>query len=329
MSTPAYRLLFVLSVFAGSVAAGLSPAHAADGTSEPIPGLGPTGPVTKLFGDFMFTEGPAGDRMGNVFFSDVRGNKTYKISEGKLSVFRDPSNNSNGLMVNAQGELVACEMQGRVVAVSPDGKTVRPLAETYQGKRFNAPNDLVIDRQGGVYFTDPHFLAPQPLPQGVPAVYYISPGLEVTRLIDNLQAPNGVILSPDEKTLYVIPSLQAEMMAYPVESPGKIGAGRVFCVLEQAAGKKNQGGDGLTVDTSGNLYITSALGLQVFSPQGKPLGIISVPEQPANVTFAGPENRTLYVTARTSLYTIPMQATGLGPRERRGQTLRQAPPSAD
>ena len=316
MSTPAGKSLFVKSLLVlipfVVIVAGLSPASAADGTSEPIAGIGPTGPVTKLFGDFKFTEGPAGDRLGNVFFSDVRGNKTYKIdAHGKLSVFREPSNNSNGLMVNAQGELVACEMQGRVVAwpSAPDGKTVRPLAETYQGKRFNAPNDLVIDRQGGVYFTDPHFLAPQPLPQGVPGVYYISPGLEVTRLIDNLQAPNGVILSPDEKTLYIIPSMQAEMMAYPVEAPGKLGAARVFCTLEQAK-DKTWHGDGLTVDTAGNLYITSALGLQVFNPQGKPLGVISVPEQPANVTFAGPDNRTLYVTARTSLYTIPMQATG-------------------
>jgi gluconolactonase len=213
-------------------------------------------------------------------------------------------------MVNAQGELVACEMQGRVVAISPDGKTVRPLAETYLGKRFNAPNDLVIDRQGGVYFTDPHFMAPQPLPQVVSGVYYINPKLEVSRLVDNLQAPNGVILSPDEKTLYVIPSMQAEMMAYPVEAPGQLGAGRVFCKLEQAAGKSNQGGDGLAIDTNGNLYITSALGLQVFNPQGKLLGIISVPEQPANVKFAGPDNRTLYVTARTSIYAIPMRATG-------------------
>jgi gluconolactonase len=311
MSTSARQLSLVLLSVVVSLAAGFSPACAADGTSEPIAGIGPTGPVTRLHGDFMFTEGPAGDRLGNVFFSDVRGNKTYKIDrQGKLSVFRDPSNNSNGLMVNAQGELVACEMQGRVVAISPDGKTVRPLAETHLGKRFNAPNDLVIDRQGGVYFTDPHFMAPQPLPQGVSGVYYINPKLEVTRLIDNLQAPNGVILSPDEKTLYVIPSMQAEMMSYLVEAPGQLGAGRVFCKLEQAAGKTNQGGDGLAVDTNGNLYITSALGLQVFNPQGKLLGIISVPEQPANVKFAGPENRTLYVTARTSIYTIPMQATG-------------------
>src|SRR5581483_2852716 len=113
---------------------------------------------------------------------------------------------------------------GRVTAISADGKTARPLAEGYEGKRFNAPNDLVIDRTGGVYFTDPHFRAPMPLPQGVTAVYYIAPQtLKVTRLIEDLKAPNGVILSPDEKTLYVIPSQQEEMMAYPVEAPGKLG----------------------------------------------------------------------------------------------------------
>jgi gluconolactonase len=133
---------------------------------------------------------------------------------------------------------------------------------------------------------------------------------QAARLIDDLPNPNGVILSPDEKTLYVIPSGQAEMMAYPVLSPGKIGAGKVFCTLQQAEGKKGTGGDGLTVDVKGNLYITSGLGLQVFSPTGSLLGIIKLPEQPANVTFGGRDNKTLYVTARTSLYTVPMAVAG-------------------
>jgi gluconolactonase len=149
-----------------------------------------------------------------------------------------------------------------------------------------------------------------PLPQEVTAVYYVSADGKVTRLIDDLKAPNGVILSPDEKTLYVIPSQQAEMMAYPVEAPGKLGKGRVFCTLKQAEGKSGTGGDGLTVDSKGNLYITSGLGLQVYNPEGKLLGIIAFPEQPANVTFGGPELKTLYVTARTSLYTCPMEVKG-------------------
>src|SRR6185437_6021033 len=173
-----------------------------------------------------------------------------------------------------------------------------------------APNDLVIDRSGGVYFTDPHFRAPEVLPQGVTAVYYIAAGGKVSRLIDDLKAPNGVILSPDEMTLYVIPSMQEEMMAYPVEGPGKLGKGRVFCRTKQAEGKQGTGGDGLTIDEKGNLYITTALGLQVFSPEGKALGIIEFPEVPANVTFGGKDRKTLYVTARTSLYTAPMEAQG-------------------
>jgi len=276
-----------------------------------VEGLGTIGKPRKIAGDLKFTEGPAADRSGNLYFSDIPADRIYKIdASGKLSVFREPSAHANGLMVNAKGEIVACEMDGRVVAIAPDGKIVRVIADKYNGNRFNAPNDLVIDRQGGVYFTDPSFRAPKPPPQDKLGVYYVHPDGKVIRLIDNLPNPNGVILSPDEKTLYVIPSGQADMMAYPVEAPGKLGPGRVFCTLKQPEGKKGTGGDGLTVDTNGNLYITSQLGLQVFSPKGKLLHIITLPEQPANATFGGKDNKTLYVTARTSVYEVPTSMTG-------------------
>jgi gluconolactonase len=278
---------------------------------RPIPHIGPAGKIVKLHTGFKFTEGPAADRHGNVYFSDIPSNRIHKVDlDGRLSVFREKSNRANGLMVNAKGEVVACEMMGRVVALSPDGKRLRVLADGYQGKRFNAPNDLVIDRQGGVYFTDPSFGAPQPLPQGKTAVYYIAPDGKVTRLIDDLGLPNGVILSPDEKTLYVIPTGPADMMAYSVMSPGQLGKGRVFCTLRGRDGGKGTGGDGCTIDTQGNLYITSQIGIQVFDPKGKFQGYIPIPEQPANVTFGGKDMKTLYVTARTSLYTVPMEATG-------------------
>ncbi|MBA4016097.1 MAG: gluconolactonase [Pirellula sp.] len=291
--------------------AGSLPAQAADEARTSIAGLGPTGPVAKLHGGFQFTEGPAADRDGNVYFSDIPAEKIYKVdTTGKLTTFRENSNNVNGTMVNAAGELVGCEMQGQVTVMGADGQVVRTVAKEYEGKRFNAPNDLVIDSAGGVYFTDPHFRAPTPLPQGVTAVYYTAADGKVTRLVDDLKAPNGVILSPDENTLYVIPSGQAEMMAYPVVSPGKLGKGRVFCTLEQKEGQTGKGGDGLTVDVKGNLYITSALGLQIFDPSGKLLAIIAIPEQPANCTFGGADRKTLYVTARTSLYTVPMEVAG-------------------
>ena len=279
--------------------------------SKAISGIGPVGKIVKLHTGFKFTEGPAADRSGNVYFSDIPNERIHKVDkQGKLSVFRAKSNRANGLMVNAKGEIVACEMAGRVVAISPDRKKVRVLADKYQGKRFNAPNDLIIDTQGGVYFTDPGFGAPQPLPQGRTAVYYLAPDGKVTRLIDNLGQPNGITLSPDEKTLYVIPTGPAEMMAYPVRSPGKLGKGREFCTLRGEDGKKGTGGDGCAMDSKGNLYVTSSIGVQVFNPAGKYLGYIAFPEQPANVKFGGPDRKTLYVTARTSLYTVRMKATG-------------------
>jgi gluconolactonase len=148
------------------------------------------------------------------------------------------------------------------------------------------------------------------LPQDKMGVYYRSQAGKVTRIIDDLPLPNGVILSPDEKTLYVVPTGQDEMLAYPVASPGEIGAGRVFARLKQPEGADNTGGDGLTIDTDGNLYITSRLGVQVFTPAGKHLGTIQFPEQPANVTFGGADNRVLYATARTSLYAVPMKSQG-------------------
>ncbi len=309
---------FVSSLFVAAVAIVLSATlslspRAAEPADESIPGIGPAGEIMKVHSGFQFTEGPAADTNGNVYFTDIPAERINKVdAAGKLSVFLEPSGHANGLMFNAAGNVVACQMDGRLVEIDIATKQVQPLAETFNGKRFNAPNDLVIDSAGGVYFTDPHFRAPEPLPQDKLGVYYRATNGTVTRLIDDLPAPNGVILSPDEKTLYVIPSLQKEMMAYPVTGSGKLGEGRVFCTLQQPPDStgRGSGGDGLTIDTKGNLYITSRLGLQVFNPEGKLLGIIELPEQPANVTFGGKDRKTLYVTARTSLYSVEMEATG-------------------
>jgi gluconolactonase len=279
----------------------------------PIPGIGPVGPVEKVHTGFGFCEGPASDGHGNLYFTDIPNERIHKLdAAGKLSVFREKTNHANGLMVNAKGEIVACEMgSGQVAAYSPDGKERRVLAAEYKGKRFNAPNDLVIDRTGGIYFTDPEYSAPKPFPQVIRTIYYLAPDGTVTRLVDkDLPNPNGIILSPDEKTLYLIPTGSAEMIAYPVLSTGKIGEGKVFCSLKQPKGATNTGGDGLCVDTKGNLYITSWLGVQIFDPSGKHLGTIAVPEYCANCDFGGPDMKTLYVTASKSLYAVKMEATG-------------------
>lgn len=276
-----------------------------------IPGVGMTGPAKKVHTGFKFTEGPIGDADGNVYFTDIPNEKIHRIdAQGELSVFREKSNFANGLMVNAKGEIIACEMAGAVVAISKDGKERRVIADKHDGKRFNAPNDLVIDKAGGVYFTDPSFRAPMPLPQGKTCVYYADASGKVTRLIDDLPNPNGVRLSPDEKTLYVFPSGQKQMMSYAVEAPGKIGKGKVFCELEQTKAGGNSGGDGGTVDEKGNVYIATGAGVQIFDPSGKMLGSFKFEEQPSNCTFGGKDMKTLFVTARTSVYSCPMEVAG-------------------
>ena len=279
--------------------------------AEPIPEVGPSGDVVKVAGDFGFTEGPASDGKGNLYFTDVANATIHKIdAAGEVSVFVEDSGPANGLMFNRDGDLYACDMSGQLVAWIVATKEQRVLAEGFEGERFNAPNDLVIDATGGVYFTDPQFRAPQPLPQGGQGVYYRAADGTVTRLIDDLPAPNGILLSIDEKTLYVFPSMTSEMKAYPVEAPGKLGAERAFCKVTNADGGDRGGCDGATIDEHGNVYLSTALGLQVFSSEGESLGVIEIPEQPSNCTFGGPDGKTLYVTARTSLYSLPMLVKG-------------------
>jgi gluconolactonase len=293
---------------AGAIAACIS---APSKGAEPIPDVGPAGDVQKVATDFGFTEGPAWDGKDSLYFTDVQNARIHKVGpDGAVSVFAEQTGPANGLMLNQAGELVACDMGGQLVAWNVTTKEKRVLASEFEGKRFNAPNDLVIDAAGGVYFTDPPFRAPQPLPQPVQGVYYLSAGGELSRVVNDAPAPNGVLLSRDEKTLYVLPSMSAEMQAYPVEAPGKLGAMRTFCKVKNPPERENGGCDGATIDERGNLYLTTALGVQVFNEAGEALGVIEIPEQPSNCTFGGADGKTLYVTARTSLYAIPMHVKG-------------------
>ncbi len=292
---------------------GLLPAATAQ--EKLIAGIGPKGDVAKLHTGFKFTEGPAADLQGNVFFTDIPANRILKVdTEGKLSTFLENSQGCNGLMFDGKGRLVACQgAAGRIVRIDVDTKEIKVVADQYNGKRFNRPNDLCVDRQGGVYFTDPMF-GQGDTPQDKMAVYYVAASGDVTRLIDDLPRPNGVILSPDEKTLYVLPSGSPDVMAYPVEGAGQINKakGKVLCKLEQPPTGQPRGGDGMTIDTNGNLYLTNPAlsAIQVVSPEGKALGMLKFPESPSNCTFGGKDMKTLFVTARTSLYAVAMEATG-------------------
>lgn len=274
----------------------------------------PTGAVETVHTGFAFTEGPAWDPRGALYFSDIPNQAIQRLGkDDTLSTFTADSKHTNGIMVAADGRMLACQMNGQVVSYDVDTGAATVLADSYQGKRFNAPNDLVIDRHGGIYFTDPLFRAPQPLPQTVQAVYYVDAAGEVTRVTDDIAAPNGVALSPDGTKLYVAPSRQAEMLVYDVEGPGKLSGGRTLCRLRQPAGKDNTGGDGMVVDVEGNLYFTTNLGVEVFSADGQHRGLVVFPEQPANVTFGGEDRKTMYVTARTGLYRVRMPIPGLSP----------------
>jgi gluconolactonase len=302
-SGPQWQLFFT----AWLVVVAARPAAAA----EPIPNIGPANDVVKVATGFGFTEGPAWDGKALLYFTDIPNARIHTVNAaGETAVFAEDTGPCNGLMFSRDAELVACDMGGQLVAWNVATKEKRVLAAEFEGKRFNAPNDLVIDAAGGIYFTDPMFGAPQPLPQGVQSVYYRSAGGKLSRVVGDAPAPNGVLLSRDEKTLYVLPSMSAEMQAYPVEAPGQLGEMRVFCKVKNRSGRDRGGCDGATIDEHGNLYLTTALGVQVFSPSGEALGVIEVPEQPSNCTFGGPDGKTLYVTARTSLYSFKMLVKG-------------------
>jgi gluconolactonase len=170
------------------------------------------------------------------------------------------------------------------------------IASRYEGGRLNSPNDLWIDEVDGIYFTDPRYGKRDDLEQDVEAVYYIAPDGELTRVIADLVRPNGIALSPDGAYLYVVDNGASRMYRYRIEAPGKLGPAEHIGYVAHP--------DGMTVDREGRLYVTGREGVCVLGPDGRWLGVIAVPEQPANCTFGGADGRTLFITARTGLYAI-------------------------
>jgi gluconolactonase len=257
--------------------------------------------VTKLAGDFKFTEGPAGDRDGNIFFSDIPNNRIHKWSaDGKLTTFREESGGANGLYFDKAGNLLACEGTARrVTSISPDGK-VTVLADKYQDKKLNSPNDLWIDPKGGIYFSDPRYGKKDDLEQDGFHVYYLSPDKKLERVATDLKMPNGVLGTSDGKLLYVADPGDKKTYVYTIGENGRLENKKLFA---------EQGSDGMTLDEKGNLYLTGG-GVTVYDPAGKKIEEIKVPEGPANVTFGGKDKSTLFITARTSLYSVKMNVKG-------------------
>jgi gluconolactonase len=261
------------------------------------------------------TEGPIAAPDGALLLTEQTANVITKIdAQGNRSTFLENTNGSQGLTFDQKGRLIGVLPAIRQVAVLMPTRTV--LAGTVEGKPFAGPNDLVADRKGGVYFTDPGgYPPPGQFLAHIPSVYYIRPNGSVVTVADDIARPNGIILSPDEKTLYVANTLGAFVVAFDVQPDGTVRNQRNFARLAGIAMTNRgvrSGADGLAVDEAGRLYVTSTIGVQVFSPEGRHLGTIPIgnPDGPQNLAFAGADKKTLYVVGDGAVWKIAMLAQG-------------------
>ena len=292
----------------------------------------PDAKVEKLAGGFQFTEGPVWHPEGYLVFSDPNANTIYRwTTDGQVSVYRPKSGyagvdigeyhqpGSNGLTLDADGRLSINEHgRRRVVRLEKNG-VITVLADRYQGKRLNSPNDLVYKSDGSLYFTDPPFGLPKvfdDLRKETPfsGVYRLAADGTLQLLTTDLAGPNGLAFSPDERFLYVDnwDVKRKVIMRYPVHSDGTLGNGEVF-VDATRSHPGEQAWDGLKVDEAGNVYAAGPEGIWILSPDGKHLGIIKAAETPANFAWGDEDGRTMYITARTGLYRVRLNIPGVRP----------------
>jgi len=271
--------------------------------------------VKKVAGGCKFTEGPAVDTDGNLFFSDGQNDRIMRLSpDGELTVFRTPCGRANGLLFDHEGRLLMCQSSGdggrrRVARLEKDGSET-PLAETYGGSRFIAPNDLCIDRKGRIYFTDPWYGGKIEKSQPTSGVYRIDAPGKVVLVINKLQRPNGIVITPDDRLVYVSDRGTQELHRYQVQPDGALKPDGVVYDFSP-----DRGIDGMWLDVEGNIYGAAGkgetTGLFVISPGGKLLLHKPMPEFSANVTFGGPNMRDLFLTASTSVYKMRSLTPGV------------------
>ena len=260
--------------------------------------------VQKLAGDFAFIEGPTAVGDG-VLFSDIPKDKIYKWSAGKgLSVFRDDIKAPNGLFFDDMGRLIVCAGGSRQLLAIDGSGTVTTLAEQFEDKQLNSPNDNWPDFKGGIYFTDPRYSNRDDMQMTIEGVYYLSKDGKLLCVIYDLVRPNGIIGSPDGSVLYVADHGDSKIWAYKINPDSSLSDKKLFF---------NQGSDGMTVDSRGNIYLTCqpSSSVLVINPKGEQIAQIKVPEPPANVCFGGPGNKTLFITAVTSLYSVDTNVEGV------------------
>lgn len=270
--------------------------------------MAPGAKLEKLAGDCKFTEGPACDKDGNVFFTDQPNDRILKWDGKELTTWLQPCGRSNGLCFDKEGNLLACaDGKNELWRISPD-KKVEVLLKDFDGKVLNGPNDIWLRPDGGMYFTDPFYGRDYwdrtERQQDGEHVYFITPDLKkVNRVTTDLEQPNGIIGTPDGKTLYVADIKAKKTYRYAIREDGSLADKTLFCEMES---------DGMTIDSEGNVYLTNK-GVHVFDPSGKHIAHIEVPEPwTGNVCFGGKDRKTLFITASKGLYAMPMTVSGAG-----------------
>lgn len=270
-------------------------------------GIEMTSDIEQLATDFKFTEGPAVDKDGNVYFSDIPESRIYIwTTSDSLELHRKNTNGANGLYFDKDQNLLACEGgEAQITLTTPEGER-SVIASEFNGKPFNTTNDIWPDGKGGAYFTDPRYGGDlENLPQGGMHVFYIAPDHKtITKVCEDLVRPNGVVGTPNGKILYVTDHEAGETFSYEIQQDGSLLNKTLFVEV---------GADGMTLDQQGNVYLTTSgkPQIDVFSKEGKLLKTIKVPEQPTNVVFGGNERNQLYITAQTSLYRVGLNREGV------------------
>ncbi|MFP6584497.1 MAG: SMP-30/gluconolactonase/LRE family protein [Candidatus Hydrogenedentota bacterium] len=258
------------------------------------------GEATLVSEGYKFSEGPVWIAGEGLVFSDVRGDTMYR---GDGSEFRNPSNLANGLALDSEGRLIACESGlKRITRTESDGSII-VLADNFDGKGLNSTNDVVVRSDGGIYFTDPGATTKTVLSTN--GVYRIDPETgALSELSTTARYPNGIGFSPDEKTLYVADFMGGLIRQYDVAADGSVSGERVFCDVKNP--------DGFALDEQGNLWTADRNGVAVFNRSGEQVEAFELPAKPTNCCFGGEDGKTLFVTARSAVYSIRTKVKGLG-----------------
>jgi gluconolactonase len=305
---------------APSAFAQATPPAPTETTAPDIPGVVAGGAKVQLIAQKLRgTEGPIATPDGALLFTEQQASVITKVdANGNRSTYLEKTDGANGLTFDSKGRLIGTRPETHAIAVFLPAPAV--LADAAEGQPLMRPNDLVADKKGGIYFTDPgpNPAPGQPLPRK-PAVYYIRPDGSVMKIADDITRPNGVILSPDERVLYVADTLGPAVIAFDVQPDGAVRNRREFVKLEGVTKTETgvrSGADGLAVDEAGRLYVATQIGVQVFSPQAMHLGTIpiGVAGGPQNIAFAGPDKKTLYIVGRGAMWKLEMLAQG--PKQR-------------